>query len=125
MEVKNKWNPGSKSAYPFHAGTNHSEGISIRTKIAIDVYSNVIKFGGSQDDLGKIANFSLLAADALLEKLFPAPIAVVAQSPHQENNQCEHVEVRFDSNNGTFQCMNPKCLQKIDPSVIQTRTKKK
>ena len=120
---KAKHNPGAGFAFPSHAGTTQHTGVTIRAYMATKIFSHVAKLSGGPDDLEKIVNFSILAADTLIEKLYPAPVTAKLAVAQAERGVCEHMEVMFNSQNGTYQCV--KCRQGVDPAVVHQREKKR
>lgn len=120
---KSKHNPGAGFAFPSHAGTTQHPGLTIRAELSTRIFCAVSKYIHDDQELGKVVAFSLKSADLLIDALYPAPIKIAVGAPQAERGVCEHLEVVFNSQNGTFQCL--KCRQGVEPSVIQARTKKK
>ena len=115
---KAKHKPGAGFAFPSHAGTTQHTGLTIRAEIASRIFAGLAKLAGSDAEVEKIVDFSLRAADVLIDKLYPAPVAIAAASPQAERGVCQHLEVVIGLNN-TYQCL--QCRQGVPAAEMSRR----
>lgn len=123
MEVQNKWDPGKEPYHAFHAGTVQKPGVTLRAQFAVDILSAIISSDHPAKTVDEIVEHSLSLADALIIKLYPAPVSKTQMNTGHigESSSCAH-DGEIIMQNGRFQCM--KCKNAVTNEQIQSKMKK-